>query len=74
MPELADVPLTVPLAVTAVQAKLAPVGVEVKAMFVTEPLQIVAEAGVAVAAGNAFTVKVTAFDVAFGAEEPVTTH
>ena len=59
VPELADVPLTVPLAVAAVHAKLAPVGVEVNAMFVAEPLQIVAEAGVAVAVGFGFTVTAT---------------
>ena len=59
VPELADVPLTVPFAVTAVHAKLAPVGVEVKATFVAEPLQIVAEVGVAVAVGFGFTVTAT---------------
>ena len=51
--------MTVPLAVTAVQAKLAPVGVEVKAIFVAKPLQIVADAGVAVAVGFGFTVTAT---------------
>ena len=51
--------MTVPLAVTAVHANVAPVGVEAKAMLVAEPLQIVAEAGVAVAVGFGFTVTAT---------------
>jgi hypothetical protein len=59
VPELAEVPFTVPLAVAAVQAKLAPVGIDVKAMFVAVPLQVVADAGVAVAVGFGFTVTAT---------------
>ena len=59
VPELVEVPFTVPLAVTAVHANVAPVGVDVKAMFVPVPLQIVAEAGVAVAVGFGFTVTAT---------------
>jgi hypothetical protein len=59
VPELAEVPFTVPLAVAAVQAKLAPVGVDVNAMSVALPLQMVAEAGVAVAFGLGFTVTAT---------------
>ena len=59
MPELADVPVTVPLAVAAVHAKDAPVGVDVNAMFVAVPLQTDADAGVAVAVGVGFTVTAT---------------
>ena len=59
VPELAEVPFTVPVAVAAVHAKLAPVGVEVKAMEVAVPLQIVADDGVAVAVGFGFTVTAT---------------
>ena len=59
VPELAEVPFTVPLAVAAVHAKLAPVGVEVNAMFVAVPLQMAADAGVAVPVGFGFTVTAT---------------
>ena len=59
VPELADAPFTVPLAVAAVQAKDAPVGVDVNAILVAEPLKIFADDGVAVAEGFGFTVIAT---------------
>ena len=59
VPEPADEPVTVPLAVAAVHANVAPVGVEVNAILVAEPLQVDAEVGVAVAAGFGFTVTAT---------------
>ena len=59
VPELADVPFTVPLAVADVQAKDAPVGIDVNAIFVAEPLQIFADEGVAVADGFGLTVTAT---------------
>ena len=55
VPEPAEAPLTVPLVVTTVHEKVAPVGADVKAIFGEVPLQIVAEAGVAVATGKAVT-------------------
>jgi len=59
VPELAEAPVTVPLAVEAVHVKLAPVGVDVNAMFVAPPVQTFADDGVAVAVGFGFTVTAT---------------
>ena len=57
--EASAMTFTVPLAVAAVQAKDAPVGVDVNAILVAEPLKIFADDGVAVAEGFGFTVIAT---------------
>jgi hypothetical protein len=56
VPDEADALFTVPLAVDTVQAKLAPVGVDVNAILVVLPEQIDKDEGVAVAVGLGFTV------------------
>ncbi len=56
VPELAEVPLTVPEAVEAVHAKLAPEGTEVRAILVAVPEQIACEEGVAVRTGSGLAV------------------
>ena len=57
---LAEVPVTVPEAVAAVQAKLAPDGVDVKAILVGVPEQMLSDDGVAVATGSGLAVTVPA--------------